>query len=159
MTCRSEHRRAGARADAGFTLFELIVVIAIMALMVTIVAAHKSPVSPAVHARAAAREIAGALRTARSEAIMSNRSVSFSVDSAGRRYWWSQRTPQLLSSDLNVALLTTKDQMVGDSVGHIRFDPDGGSTGGRVAIAGGDATWWVGIDWLSGRVSVVQKPH
>jgi general secretion pathway protein H len=49
--------------------------------------------------------------------------------------------------------------MVSDSVGAVRFDPDGGSTGGRVAIAGGDNTWWVGVDWLSGRVSVVQKPR
>jgi general secretion pathway protein H len=156
MTCRSDSSRRG---DAGFTLIELIVVIAIMGLMLAIVASRSNPVSPATHARAAAREIAGALRSARSEAIMTNRSVSFSLDSTGGRYWWGQRTPQLLPRDLSVALLTSRDQMVSDAVGNVRFDPDGGSTGGRVAIAGGDHTWWVGVDWLSGRVSVVEKPH
>jgi general secretion pathway protein H len=156
MTCRSDPPRLG---EAGFTLIELIVVIAIMALMMTIVASQRSPVSPATHARAAAREVAGALRSARSEAIMTNRSISFTVDAAERRYWWGQRTPQLLPRDLSVALLTSRNQMVSDSVGAVRFDPDGGSTGGRVAIAGGDNTWWVGVDWLSGRVSVVQKPR
>jgi general secretion pathway protein H len=99
------------------------------------------------------------MRSARSEAILTNRSVAFSVDSAGRRYWWGNRTPQLLSADLNLALMTTKAQMASDTQGQVRFDPDGGSTGGRVAIAGGDHTWWVGVDWLSGRVSVVEKPR
>jgi general secretion pathway protein H len=140
-------------------LIELIVVLAIMAMMVSLISAGRSPVSPATHARAAAREIAGAMRSARSEAIMTNRSVEFFVDSAGRRYWWGRRTPQLLSPDLKVAMLTTQAQLVNESIGRVRFDPDGSSTGGRVAIAGGDNNWWVGVDWLSGRVSVVEKPH
>jgi len=160
MTWRSDPRSGRARrADAGFTLIELIVVLALMAVMVAAVTSRGTPVSPATHARAAARELAGALRSARSEAIMSNRSVAFTLDSAGNRYWWGRRQPQLLSSDLRVAMLTTKNQMVNDAVGNVRFDPDGGSTGGRLAIAGGDHTWWVGVDWLSGRVSVVEKPR
>jgi general secretion pathway protein H len=152
MTCRSDD------TEAGFTLIELIVVFAIVAVLIVMVAGRGSPVSPATHARAAAREMAGAMRAARSEAIMTNRSVFFSVDANGRRYWWGKRMAQLLPSDLNVALLTAKDQMESESVGHVRFDPDGGSTGGRVAIAGGGHNWWVGVDWLSGRVTVVEKP-
>ena len=160
MTSRSDRRFRGRQdRQSGFTRFELIVVMALMAVMIAMVASRGTPVSPASHARAAAREIAGAMRAARSEAIRTNSSVAFTVDSAGNRYWWGKRQPQLLASDLRVALLTNKDQMVNDAVGRVRFDPDGGSTGGRVAIAGGDHTWWVGVDWLSGRVSVVEKPR
>lgn len=162
MIWRSDRLRRGGvcQGESGFTLIEMLVVMAIMALVIGAIASlvsRQRPVSPVIHARAAAREIAGAMRSARSEAIMTNRSIFFSIDSAERRYWWDKRTPQLLPSDLSVALLTTKDQMVSDTVGHVRFDPDGGSTGGRVAVAGGDHTWWVGVDWLSGRVSVVEK--
>lgn len=155
MTSRS---RDFTQAD-GFTLFELIVVVAIMALILAMIANRGSPVSPSTHARGAIRSISGALRTARSEAMMSNRPVFFNLDATNRRYWWGGQPPATLPADLSVALLTASDQAVGDSAGRIRFDPDGGSTGGRVAIATRDRTWWVGVDWLSGRVSIVEKPH
>jgi len=160
MTWRSDKPVVGRPgAEAGFTLIELIVVIAVMGLMIAMISSRNAPVSPATHARAAAREIAGAMRSARTEAIMTNRSVAFTVDAAGNRYWWGKRQAQLLSPDLRVALMTHREQMVNDAMGNVRFDPDGGCTGGRVAIAGGDRTWWVGVDWLSGRVSVVEKPR
>ncbi len=140
-------------------MIELIVVLAIMSVMIAMVANRGSPVSPSIHARGAIRAISGALRAARSEAVMSNRSVAFNVDTTNRRFWWGNNPPVSLSGDLNVALLTASDQTANGAVGRIRFDPDGGSTGGRVAIAGGDRTWWIGVDWLSGRVSIVEKPH
>jgi general secretion pathway protein H len=147
------------RLAAGFTLIELVVVLVVMSLMVAMVAGRGSPVSPSTHARGAIRAISGALRAARSEAVMSNRSVAFNLDTANRRFWWGNQPPVALSGDLSFALLTASDQAVNDAVGRIRFDPDGGSTGGRVAIAGSDRTWWVGVDWLSGRVSIVEKPQ
>jgi general secretion pathway protein H len=145
--------------SAGFTLIELVVVLAVMSLMIAMVAGRGSPVSPSTHARGAIRVISGALRAARSEAVMSNRSVAFNLDTTNRRFWWGSQPPVTLSGDLSLALLTASDQTAGDAIGRIRFDPDGGSTGGRVAIATGDRTWWVGVDWLSGRVSIVEKPH
>ncbi len=148
-----------SRRAAGFTLIELVVVLAIMSLMIAMVAGRGSPVSPSTHARGAIRAISGALRAARSEAVMSNRSVAFNLDTANRRFWWGNQPPVTLSNDLSLALLTASDQTVSDAVGRIRFDPDGGSTGGRVAIAANDRTWWVGVDWLSGRVSIVEKPQ
>jgi general secretion pathway protein H len=154
MTSPCSYRRA-----AGFTLIELVVVLAVMSLMIAMVAGRGSPVSPSTHARGAIRAVSGALRAARSEAVMSNRSVAFNLDTANRRFWWGNQPPVTLSGDLSLALLTASNQTVGDAVGRIRFDPDGGSTGGRVAIAANDRTWWVGVDWLSGRVSIVEKPH
>jgi len=51
--------------------------------------------------------------------------------------------------------MTSREQVVTESKGRIRFDPDGSSSGGRVSISGGNQIWIVGVDWLSGRVSVV----
>jgi general secretion pathway protein H len=74
-------------------------------------------------------------------------------------YQWGQAPRQLLPDDLRLSLLTSLDQIAREGVGQIRFDPDGGSTGGRVSIEGGGIVWWVGIDWLSGRVSIEEKPR
>ncbi len=148
-----------SRSDDGFTLIEMIVVLTILGLMLTLVMSTMKPVSPATHARAAAQVVAGALRSAHAAALSQNRSVSFNLDLPSRSYRMDAGPVQTLPNDLQVSLLTGRDQLVADGVGRIRFDPDGGSTGGRVTIVGGDRIWFVGIDWLSGRVSVEEKPR
>ena len=148
-----------AGPDAGFTLIELVVVMAIMGVMIAMVTLRGAPTSPATHARASARALSGALRAARSEAIMTNSSVAITIDTNKGLYQWGKRPVESLPPDIRVALMTGRDQQSGDGVGQFRFDPDGGSSGGRVAVTGGDRTYWVGIDWLTGRVSLAEKPH
>jgi general secretion pathway protein H len=150
MISRSENRSA-----AGFTLIELIVVIAIMGLMMVLVSVGSRPVSPATHARAAAQAIASSLRRARAEALTENRSIDFTIDISQRRYHWGSAPEGMLPSDLTLALMTSRDELVSGSVGKVRFDPDGSSSGGRVSVNGGGKIWRVGIDWLSGRASIV----
>lgn len=144
---------------AGFTLIEMIMVIAILGLMMVLMTVKTNPVSPATDARAAAEGISGALRAARAEAVMSNRSVQWTIDLARRRYRWGHMAAEALPNDVQLELLTGADELVSATAGNIVFHPDGSSTGGRVSVIGGNQTWWVGIDWLSGRVSVVQKPR
>src|SRR5258708_3486058 len=149
MTSRSD-----SGPGAGFTLIEMIVVIAILGLMLALVTVGARPVSPATEARAAAQEISGALRTARSEALAANRPVEFTLDLARRTYRWGGTAARPLPGDLRLALLTNRDELVSGAIGSIRFNPDGSSSGGRVSVAGGGKIWWIGIDWLSGRVSI-----
>ena len=42
--------------------------------------------------------------------------------------------------------------------GAIRFDPDGSSSGGRIELTEGKRRMQIGIDWLTGRVSVASGP-
>ena len=144
-------------AAAGFTLIEMIVVLAIAGIAMSIVAANRTPVSAATESRAAARSIYEALRAARSEALVSNRDVSFTVDVAHRSYAWGQRAPSYLPNRLQLTLLTSTEKVIDGSVGQIRFDPDGGASGGRVVVTGGEHVWWVGVDWISGHVSIADK--
>jgi general secretion pathway protein H len=144
-------------AAAGFTLMEMLIVIAIAGLVMVLVSVRGTPVSPATHARAAARSISGALRSARAEALMENRPVELSIDLARHSYQRSGAPAQTLGEDVTLELLTSRDENVSGTVGSIRFNPDGSSSGGRVSVTGGGKTWWVGIDWLSGRVSIAEK--
>jgi general secretion pathway protein H len=144
--------------EAGFTLVEMLVVVAVLGAMLALIGMNMQPLSPATHAHSAAQEISGALRTARSAALMGNRSVAFTVDIAANSYQWGRAPWRALPRDVRLSLLTGRDLITSGSRGRIRFDPDGGSSGGRVSVQGGGQLWWIGVDWLSGRVSLVHAP-
>ena len=149
--------RPRQKSAAGFTLLELTLVLTILGLLAVLVVFNTRQVSPATHARAAAQAISGGLRAARSEALKTNRGVTFSLDLENLTFRWGQSPQQTLPNDLHLSLLTGRDQVVSGAVGGIRFDPDGGSTGGRVTIEGGNRAWMVGVDWLSGRVTLAEQ--
>ena len=44
---------------------------------------------------------------------------------------------------------------VDDKIGSIRFYPDGGSNGGRITVASGERKFEVDVDWLTGRVAIL----
>ena len=145
--------------ERGFTLFELLVVIAIMGVMLVLIGLGARPVSASMHARNAAMEISQALRATRSAALMSNHSVDFALDLTPPAYQSGVGPRRLLPGDVKLALMTGRDQLISDDRGRIRFDPDGGSSGGRISILGAGQLWTVGVDWLSGRISVVHDAH
>jgi general secretion pathway protein H len=138
----------------GFTLIELLVVLAILGLGLAIIVGYKPPWSSTLGLRAAAAEIAAGLREARSEAILRNRPVSLEVDLAGRRFQAGSGRIRQLPPELTLALLTVSGEQRNAQTGGIRFNPDGSSTGGRISIGDGRRSIAVGVDWLTGRVSV-----
>jgi general secretion pathway protein H len=138
----------------GFTLIELLVVLAVLGLALALIAAYKPPWSRGLGIEATAAELAAGLRLARSEAIMTNRPVAFDVDLIGRRYRIGAAAPRRLPADLSIELLTISGEARDVREGDIRFNPDGSSTGGRISLIDGQRRVAVGVDWLTGRVSV-----
>jgi general secretion pathway protein H len=60
-----------------------------------------------------------------------------------------------LPERLELKLYTAQRDIVGDKIGAIRFFPDGGSTGGRITLAAGERKYDVDVDWLTGRVTIL----
>ena len=141
----------------GFTLIELLVSLAILGLALTLIAGYKPPWSRGLGLQATAGELAAGLRLARSEAILSNRPVLFDLDLNGHRYHIGTGTPRRLPADLSLELLTISGEALNGREGAIRFNPDGSSTGGRISLADGRRRIGVGVDWLTGRVSVADE--
>ena len=138
----------------GFTLIELLVVLAISSLALVLIVGYRPPWSRGLGLQATAAELAAGLRLARSEAILRNHPVEFDLDAAGHRYRVGNAAAKQLPDDLSIELLTIAGEARKAGDGDIRFKPDGSSTGGRISLVNGQRKLAVGVDWLTGRVSV-----
>ena len=152
----AERERLGNRENAGggFTLIELLVVLAILGLALVLIAGYRPPWSRGLGLKATGAELAAGLRLARSEAILSNHPVVFDLDPVAHRYRVGSAAPRGLAPDLAIELLTISGEARKAGEGDIRFNPDGSSTGGRISLIDGQRRVAVGVDWLTGRVSV-----
>lgn len=137
----------------GYTLFEVLVVLAIIGLVMASVPLLSGRSGP--EARAASIEIASALRKARGSAIARFEPVTFQLDLDNRTYRvGSDGAIASLDAGLALELYTARSELVADRVGGIRFYPDGSATGGRVTLARDGQRYVVAVDWLTGAVSV-----
>jgi general secretion pathway protein H len=143
-----------SNATRGFTLVEMIVVVAILGLVLAMVAARGPLGLHTLTARAAANELASGFRQARARAIADNRTVAVNIDLTGHRWRVGADRPTELPRDLDIAVLTIAGQSAGGTAADIRFLPDGSSTGGRVELKDAGRRMRIGVDWLNGRVSV-----
>ena len=139
--------------SAGFTLLELMVVLAIATLLLAITPPLITSALPGVELKSAARRVTAGLRFAREEAIRSGRDATFVIDVDSRVFAVDgQRQRSNLPEDLDVKLEAAEQEMLNDHAGGVRFYPDGSSTGGRVILARCDSGYQVGVQWLTGRI-------
>ncbi len=149
---RSTRPQAGfAAAPDGFTLIEMIVVLAIMGMMLGLVLTRGPVRSQRVEIDAAARDIAGSLRLARSTAIAENRVVSFNIDVVHSTVRTDGGPARTLPNYLTLRVTAER----GGAVPSIRFAPDGSSSGGRIELITLGRRVQIGVDWLTGRIRIV----
>lgn len=128
--------------DRGFTLLEMLVVLAVLGLVAGLVVARGPMRSAGLDARTAANQLAGVLRAARSEAIATDRPVAVLIDGVAGTVRIGPGPPR----SLGATLLPPARPIV--------FAPDGSSAGGRIGVAAGPVRRQVAVDWLTGRVSI-----
>lgn len=148
-------RPSGRRCAGGYTLVELLVVLAILALAIGIAAPRFVRVMPGVALRATAHDIVATLRTARSLAIRRGREVAAEVDLAGRTVAIAGEGDLVaIDRSFGVSLYTATQELVTERSAGIRFYPDGTSTGGRLRLASEHRGYDIRVDWITGRVTI-----
>jgi general secretion pathway protein H len=140
------------RSQAGFTMIETMVVLAIMAMAMAIAPAIVSGLGGA-RLRAASDELAAELRGARGQALRRNAPVELTLDLTKRGYWLSGNNrfrplPEVVDAvDLGPAALVQPG-----GIARVRFLPDGTADQARISLRHGTTTKVIAIDWLTGRV-------
>ena len=140
----------------GFTLVEMLVVMVIMVLAYAMTAPMISAGVSGAELKAAARQIAAGLRKARSEAVVRKNEVALTVDVERRQFELSgDKRIYRFPEKIEVSLFTAQSELLDAKIGAIRFYPDGSSTGGRVTLSHGERKYRVDVDWMTGRVKVL----
>jgi general secretion pathway protein H len=143
--------------QSGMTLLEMMVALAIIGLITAVTVPFVVRDKGTVAMRAAARQIAGMLREARSNAVVHNRIELFSADAAEGSFALAHRAVHHLPRGVEMTLTTTAEQARSATAGTIRFYPDGTSTGGGLELRQNGHDTQVLVDWLTGRTRIVDE--
>jgi len=155
--CIRKNQARISESHRGFTLVEMLAVLLIVSLVMALVGTSISRNVSGAEMRTAAKKVAASLRYTRTRAILSKSEQVFLVDAENRSYRAAEREAVDLPEGMNVELNTARSELTSESVGGIRFYPDGGSTGGRVKLEANGRVYQVNVAWLTGEARV-QRP-
>lgn len=153
-------RRVRPRASmAGVSLLEMLLVVALIAVVSLLSAMAMGGGRDGMRLRGAAKEVAAQLRHARTVAISTGTPQSFSIDPRQQRWEGAKGRHGTLPDEVAVAFTGAREVQPQAGVGAIRFFDDGASTGGRIDLSLREAAWRIEVSWITGEVRVGPRPE
>jgi general secretion pathway protein H len=155
-----QQREAQRVDDAGFTLFEMMIVLALVA-MVTAASMGSFRSRPnQVALQPVAALVAADLRSARIEAMQRSRVVEVRFDGRTRTYVVpGTKSAKRFPDNIGFAFSTVSDGLRADYADRLLFFPDGSSTGGSLRLTSSGTNQGgpqrgivIAVDWLTGSV-------
>lgn len=147
------HARVGGR-QRGFTLLEIVIVMAIIAAMAVLAAMTLTGGFERLKLQSASKQLVSNLRYTRAQAIASGTRQSFLIDPRGHAWRAAESRRGEIPEALQIQFIGAREVQPRDDVGAIVFFPDGASTGGRVRLISKRASTNVDVAWLTGEVTM-----
>jgi general secretion pathway protein H len=148
-------RRPG---EAGFTLFELLAVMLILAMLITAVSTIYRAPSAGVQLRSAALLTASRLRDLRAAALTTGTARVATFDVTARAIRFSDgHAPLQLSRAIALSVTAARSERRRQGVGGVRFFPNGSSSGATIVLSSERTAYEVRVNWLTGRVSTAAR--
>lgn len=149
-------RRDAERPDAGFTLLEMVCVVAVVAMLAAILLPRNPFGTTRPRLEAYAVQVATLLKSDRNVALQRHRAVSAQIDPAGR----------VIGSGSSNEVLRLPDDVVFDALlpqrcngrpalSTISFFANGMSCGGTIRLSKFGGGFEVRVNWLMGGVEIV----
>lgn len=146
---RATHERA---SEAGFTLFEMLVVMTIIA-MTTLTMLYRAPSGTSL-AKSAALLTASRLRDLRAAAMTTGSERFAEIAPVARVMSFSDGRPDLrLDHSIEISVTAADSEKHSPETAGIRFFPNGSSTGATIKLKSDRQSYEVRVNWLTGRVS------
>jgi general secretion pathway protein H len=146
--------RGGARRSSGFSLLEILMVMAIIAIASLLAVAVLTGGIDGLRLRSSAKEIAANLRFTRAQALSTGRPQKFVIDPRAHTWRTVRDRHGEIPRSLDIVFTGTRGLQARAGEGAILFFPDGASTGGRVQLQAGAAAMNVDVAWLTGEVTL-----
>jgi len=135
---------------------ELLVVLAIMTFIIAVIPPLFTNVIAGANVKSAARELAAGLKYARSLAIERQEETVLTLNVDQKFFLINEKQKPLhVPDDTTIALITAGSELISSRAGHIRFFPDGSSTGGQIKLSRAASEFLIDVNWLTGKVRIL----
>jgi len=141
------------RARGGFTLLEMLAVLALISLLAGLSTQLVRPAAPRLRLEAAARGLCAALRATRARAISTNEEATLVLDLQRKTYSSPSVRETSFPAEARVQASVANGQRDFRENASLMFYPSGGSTGADITLEIGGNRATIQVNWLSGGVT------
>lgn len=140
-------------AASGYTLLELLVVLAVAGFIMAGIASYSTQSMPGTKLKSAAQRLADTLRTAQAMAVTDGTPVTVAF-SPGTGSYLVEPGGEATTLPPGTRLSFTPNAFLPTKVPGIRFFPDGSAAGGDIEFTAGGRSFHITVDWLTSRVTL-----
>jgi general secretion pathway protein H len=157
-TAQKCQEEAEHKVEAGFTLIEMMVVLAIIAVVAAIAAPGIAQRYRSQSLESLSSEIVAQIRVSRMVAIATARPQQVVIDLGGRTIRFGDRPVLGLPGDVKMTVTTGRETVADDRQAVLTFLPDGSSSGVEIDLRRSAQASHIAVNWLTGLASRTMKP-